>query len=457
MSSTSVSRGTRLSTNRPGVRTAAAITLSTEFFAPEIRTVPSRDGPGSTTTLVTTPNYACRSLRLVTELARAVDRHHLVELTRALVAIDTQNPPGNESAAIPVAARALAQWASATDVIEPEPGRGSVVITVPASRANDARSAPTLIVNGHLDVVPVVRESWTREPFGGELDGDRLYGRGTADMKGGIAAAIEAVALLRRLGVPQTCNVVFHLVAAEELGGGKGCAQLDAAGLLVGDACIDPEPTSMRISVAERGVLTATLTTHGTPGHGSQPHAARSAVADMAKIVTALHGADFGDAEHPWLGRPSANAGAVSGGTSANVVAQTCSLLLDRRVLPGTTEADAIASVRSKVEPLGVHDWQLAVDFFGSASEIAQDHPWVDTVRNSFVAALGREPELVGMHFTTDARYVRARGIPAVVVGPGDIEQAHRVDESVSVAALVDAAVLYAQLFSTLDTPVPPL
>ena len=391
----------------------------------------------------------------MTELRRAVDKHALVGLTRALVAIDTQNPPGNESAAIPVATRALEPWSTETRIVEPEPGRGSVVITVPATSGH--ADAPTLIVNGHLDVVPVVRESWTRDPFAGELDGDLLYGRGSADMKGGIASAIEAVATLRRLGREQTCNVVFHLVADEELGGGLGCAALDSAGLIAGDACLDPEPTSMRISVAERGVLTATLTTHGTPGHGSQPHLARSAVADMARIVTALHGADFGDPEHPRLGRPTANAGAITGGTSANVVAQACSLLLDRRVLPGVTEADAIASVRAKVDPLDLAAWDLAVDFFGSASEIDETHPWVDTVRAAFDSSLGRDAELVGMHFTTDARYVRARGIPAVVVGPGEIEQAHRVDEHVSVNALVDAAALYARIFSTFATPTPRL
>ncbi len=389
------------------------------------------------------------------DVRRAVDVGHLVELTRALVAIDTQNPPGNEGQAIPVALAALEEWTSRARVIESSAGRASAVITVPGN--STAPTRPTLIVNGHLDVVPVVRDSWTRDPFGGELDGDRLYGRGTSDMKGGIASAIEAVALLRRTGRPQACDIVFHLVADEELGGGEGCAVLDAQGLIVGDACIDPEPTSMRISVAERGVLTATLTTRGTPGHGSQPHVARSAVADMARIVTALHDADFGDPQHPLLGRPSANAGAITGGTSANVVAQVCSLLLDRRVLPGIDETQAVASVRSKIEPLGLADWDLAVDFFGAASEIDPNHPWVEFVQDAFVRCLHKRAEVIGMHFTTDARYVRSRRIPAVVCGPGDIEQAHRIDESVSVEALTDAAALFAGIFTSFAEPTAPL
>src|SRR5207302_10904409 len=98
---------------------------------------------------------------------------------------------------------------------------------------------------GPLDVVPVDPAAWTHEPFGAELVDGRIYGRGTADMKGGIAAAIEALATVHRAGAEPPCDVVFHLVADEEVGGALGAGTLLKEGLIEGDACIDPEPTSL--------------------------------------------------------------------------------------------------------------------------------------------------------------------------------------------------------------------
>ncbi|MGH9283155.1 MAG: M20 family metallopeptidase, partial [Acidimicrobiales bacterium] len=163
-----------------------------------------------------------------------VDTGAVVERTRALVAVDTQNPPGNERQIIGVCRELLAPFGARFEEFEPAPGRASLLATV--GEGDGGRS--TLIVNGHLDVVPVHRPGWTHDPFAAELDDGRLYGRGTADMKGGIAAAIEALAALRRAGREPACDLVFHLVADEERGGGFGTAALVRAGKVRGDACV---------------------------------------------------------------------------------------------------------------------------------------------------------------------------------------------------------------------------
>src|SRR3954449_4092303 len=125
-----------------------------------------------------------------------VDTDALVAATRALVAVDSQNPPGGEREAADVARSLLEPWADTIVEVEPEPGRVSLVATVGAGDG----SRPTLLVNGHLDVVPVDRDAWSHDPFGGEVRDGRMYGRGTSDMKGGIASAIEALSTLRRAG-----------------------------------------------------------------------------------------------------------------------------------------------------------------------------------------------------------------------------------------------------------------
>ena len=375
-----------------------------------------------------------------------IDPGALVDLTRALVAVDTRNPPGNERKAVDVARQFLEPFGATFTEVEPEPGRTSLVATVGAGDG----SRPTMIVNGHLDVVPVDREAWTRDPFGGEVDGDRMYGRGTSDMKGGIASAIEALAALRRAGIEPACDVSFHLVADEELGGALGAKVLLEQGLIRGEACIDPEPTSLGISVAERGLLHATVTVHGRPGHGSQPHLAISAVEKTARIALALHKADMGDAPHDLLGTPTCNAGTIHGGSAHNVVAEWCRLQVDRRLLPGSDLDGAIESLRRKIDALDDPelDYDIAVDMYGEASELDRSDPFLATFQHAYETVLGAPGPIIGMQATTDARFVRNQaGIPALVCGPGDLDQAHTIDESVSIERLVDAAAVYAQLF----------
>jgi succinyl-diaminopimelate desuccinylase len=376
-----------------------------------------------------------------------VDAQAVVDLTRALVAIDTQNPPGFEAAAMDACRAALEPFDAATEEFEIASGRTSLVATVGAGDG----SRPTLIVNGHLDVVPVDFSGWKHDPFKAELEGGRLYGRGTADMKGGIAAAVEALHALRRAGRPAACDVVFHLVADEERGGALGTDALVAAGKVRGDACLVPEPTGMNVCVAERGLLVAAVTVHGRPAHGSEPREGVSAIEHAAQVVLALHAADFGSGGHPLLGRPTCNIGVIQGGTGHNTVAEQCTFQADRRLLPGVSQDEAVAELRRFIEGAGVEGLQydLDVTMFGEASELDPGHPFVEQVRRA-VAAHGAEPSTIGMGFTTDARFVRNQaGIPAVVCGPGDVAQAHTHDEFVTVDALVHAAAAYAELFAT--------
>jgi acetylornithine deacetylase/succinyl-diaminopimelate desuccinylase family protein len=377
-----------------------------------------------------------------------VDVGTLVEVTRALVAADSSNPPGNERAVADVARRLLEERGARVIEVEPAPGRVSLVAT--AGAADGGR--PTLIVNGHLDVVPVEPEAWHHDPFGGAVEGGRLYGRGAADMKGGIAAAICALDVVRRSrwGEP-ACDVVFHLVADEEAGGGLGTAVLLEKGFVRGDACLDPEPTGLGIGVAERGLLQVDVTLHGVAAHAGEPHRGVSAIEKAAKVVLALHGADFGE-EHPLLGRPSANVGMIEGGVAYNVVADRCTVRVDRRVLPGTTAEQALASLRHRIEAIGdpFLSYDMAVHVFGEASELDLADPFLAFVQQAYAQALGRPGTIMGMRFTTDARFVRNQaGVPTVVCGPGELDQAHRADESVPVDNLVDATALYAHIYAT--------
>lgn len=379
-----------------------------------------------------------------------MDEDRLVELTKSLVAVDTRNPPGNEAPIEQAVRDALDRRTRRWQSIEPAPGRLSLVAEI-EHPDGDNPDRPTLIVNGHLDVVPVNAEAWTHDPFDPEVVDGRLYGRGTADMKGGIAAAICALDVLDRAGRAPACNLVFHLVADEERGGRWGTQALLEAGLIHGDACLVPEPTDLELCVAERGLLQGRVHITGRPGHGSRPRDGVSAVEHGAQVVLALHAADFGGAEHALLGRPTANVGFIEGGSAFNVVAEKCVVGVDRRILPGATIESTQAEIEGRIDAAGIDGlrYRFDVDTFGEASEMSPGDPWVKQVGEAVARATGRAPGVIGMTFTTDARFVRNQaGIPAVVCGPGAIDQAHTDDEYVDVHRLVDAAAAFAELFA---------
>jgi succinyl-diaminopimelate desuccinylase len=377
-----------------------------------------------------------------------VDVDEVVELTSSLVRIDTRNPPGGERAAADACREVLEPLGATFREVEPAPGRTSLLATIGAGDG----SRPTLIVNGHLDVVPIDPAQWTRDPFGAQLEDGRLYGRGTCDMKGGIAAAICALTTLQRAGRQPACDVVFHLVADEERGGALGTEVLVRDGLVHGDACLVPEPTGMQVCVAERGLLVVTIVTKGRPAHGSQPQNGLSAIQKAAEIVLALHAADMGDEPHALLGTPTCNVGVISGGSGHNTVAEQCRLEVDRRLLPGTGKDAAVAVIRNHIKAIGDAelDYDLDVTTFGEASELDTTHPFVAAVAGAISRVTGVEPDVIGMTFTTDARFVRNQaGIPAVVCGPGDVSQAHTNDEYVEVDKLVAATAAFAELYAT--------
>ncbi|MYW90677.1 M20 family metallopeptidase [Amycolatopsis rubida] len=384
---------------------------------------------------------------LVRQIRAAVDVEAVVGLTRDLVRIRSENPPGRESEIVGHLRERAPDLGLDAAVVETAPGRQNLLLT-----AGARPGAPVLLVNGHLDTVPVRPDAWRHEPFGGQVTDGRLYGRGSADMKGGVAAALTALQVCRSLGLELPCELVFHLVADEELGGAQGTAALVARDLVHADACLDPEPTGLRLCLAERGLMFATVATNGVPAHGSEPAKGRSAIISAAAIAQVLHDNEFPQNPHPLLGRTTCNVGTIRGGSGPNVVPEECRLEIDRRVLPGETLAMTEQGIVDRIASLGLArgtDYELRVDTFCEPSEIAEGHPFVEFVAAACTAMTGRAPGTTGLPFTTDARFMRNQlAIPSVVFGPGDLAVAHAVDEYVEVDALVTAVGVYAYLFA---------
>lgn len=386
-------------------------------------------------------------------LRQALDREELASTAQALVRFDTSNPPGQEGVAAPwLTARLEALGCTGVRIIEAAPGRASVVGRF-GGRAGTGEPRRTLIWNGHVDVVPAGDPAaWRHPPFAGQVDGGRLWGRGSADMKGAIACALEALAMLRRTGIALEGAVELQLVADEESLGSLGTEYLITRGMAQADAAICGEPTGLWPVVAARGGLWVEIETRGKSCHASTPHLGVNAVVTMARFLTWLERAPL-PGSHPLLGGPTLSVTAVRGGIKDNVVPDRCTATVDRRLIPGETAESAESALQALLDEQRRRDPEfgasLRVVRHAAPSEISPCEPIVQAA----VAALEQlglgERQPTGMPGSTDARFlIRDAGIPTLIVGPGQIAEAHTVDESVALDELEQGALVYALIFA---------
>jgi succinyl-diaminopimelate desuccinylase len=381
------------------------------------------------------------------EVDDAVDPDEVLRYAKALIAAPSENPGGTEDEAAAVAGEILSSLDAAPQTIRSDTGRPSIVASFGAG------SSPHLAWNGHLDVVPAGSpDTWTSGPWEGRVRDGRLVGRGAVDMKGAIAAALGAVAAIRRARVILAGRLDLHLVADEELAGIHGTKVLLNKGLLGQDACIVGEPSDLRLGLAERGGAWITATARGTAAHGSQPHLGVNAITSMARFLLRLPEA-LPDRTHPLVGGPTVNAALISGGSAPNVVPDRCRVDIDRRVIPGESDPDEVlAPFRRLIEDLRREypevDLDVEVREWCDAAEAEPDSSIAEAVRAS-VRAVREEPPIdVGFPGITDARYyLNDAGIPAVILGPGSLTVAHAADEWIDVAEMVAAARIYARTF----------
>jgi succinyl-diaminopimelate desuccinylase len=357
----------------------------------------------------------------------------VVALTRELVGIDTINPPGHEGRAAVVLARRLEAAGLEVAAHDLEEGRTNVVARWPGSE-----DAPALCLTGHLDTVPLGGADWERDPFAAEIDGDRLYGRGSSDMKGGVAAIVIAAERIAHLGRGRA-GLELVLTAGEETGCTGALAVAGADGALGrAGAMLVAEPTTNQPCVAHKGVVWLDLVAEGRTAHGSMPHLGENAIHKLARAVTRLDGFGFDVAAHELLGDPTLNVGTVTGGININSVPDRATAGLDVRTVPAL-DADAVTAQLAAAAGDEVRlRTRLALD----AVDTDPSEPWVREVFDVMAEVAGNDAALRGLAYFTDAAALApAYGTPPTVIcGPGDADQAHRTDESCSVAALEAAA-----------------
>jgi succinyl-diaminopimelate desuccinylase len=379
--------------------------------------------------------------------AAAVDPDEVLRFARALIAAPSENPGGTEDEAAAVASGILETLDAEPRTIRSQAGRPSVLAAIGSG------GRPRLAWNGHLDVVPAGSiDTWSAGgPWDGALVDGRLVGRGAADMKGPVAAALAAAAGIRRAEIELTGTFELHLAADEELAGIHGTKVLWDRGLLDQDAAIVGEPSELQVGLAQRGGAWLTATAFGTAAHGSTPHLGVNAITSMSRFLLRLPEA-LPDLEHPLVGRPTVNAALIAGGSAPNVVPDRCSVDIDRRVIPGENDPEQVrAPFLALVDSLRQTHPELRIEIelreWTDAAEAPAGSRIATLARDAVERETGDRPADVGFTGITDARfYINEARIPTVILGPGSLRVAHTADESVPVAELVAAARAYARI-----------
>ncbi len=376
-----------------------------------------------------------------------VSEEEVVDICRELVRAPSENPPGNEVAVSKVSQELLGRLGLGADFVEPLPGRVSTISTWGTG------TGPTLLFNGHYDVVPAPDpQDWPHPPFDAVVSGGKLYGRGSTDMKAGIAACLAAVSALQRGGLEPKGKLVMHFVADEEALGTHGTKYLVANGYCDGATeALVGEPTAMHLVPAERGAVWLRIITKGKSAHGSTPRLGVNAIEHMTRVIGAVNGMRFRKL-HEMLGSPTINVGTIRGGQKVNMVPDRCEIEIDRRTIPGETVEEVTGELEQAFEPLHAEienlDLSIEVDDFAEASQTPEGTSLVgiiDEARKAFDI----EGSEIGYSGATDARFIINQAkVPTIVFGPGDVLLAHTTGEYVEVDQLVQAARAYAYSFA---------
>jgi len=378
-------------------------------------------------------------------LLASLDREALVALLADLVRAPSVS--GEEGPAVACLAAWLERAGFAVTLEDAAPARPNLVCEWGSAEG------PTLLLTGHSDTVPI-GEGWSRDPFGAAIEDGRLYGRGSCDMKAGLAGMALALATLKGAIPAPRGRVVFAACVDEEVGGLGTRAAIRAG--LAADWAVIGEPTELQPIRACKGNCYFEVEITGKAAHAASPDKGVSAIYGAATAIRAaqLHDQELRGRTHALLGSPTLNVGTIAGGMTVSAVPDRCTLWVDRRLLPNETGESALADFRTALRhhvqgPDGLaHRAELRMEL--PPSEVEEGHPLVQALAEAAHDSGAPPLPVGGWAAASDGGYLmRDARIPTVLFGPGSIlNQAHRPDEFVPLAEVIVAARTYLLLAS---------
>jgi putative selenium metabolism hydrolase len=329
------------------------------------------------------------------------------------------------------------------------------------------QGGPVVLYDGHMDVVgPGEVSTWTRDPFGAEIEDGLLYGRGTADMKGALAAMVYGAKMLIDHDVPLEGELCLAGVVQEEPCEGLGVRVLIEEEGLRPDLVLLGEATDLQLSRGQRGRMEIKVTAHGRSCHASAPERGENAIYRAARVIFGIELLSSQLADDRFLGPGTLSVTQIENtGGSRNAVPDTCTFYIDRRLTLGETEAKALAEIRgvllreearaelavSEYRSTSFTGYEAQAKCYYPAWALDREHPFVQQVGRAIRNELDYRPEVGKWAFSTDGVYTMGTaGIPTLGFGPGQERYAHAADERIAVREVVQAARGYARIAAEL-------
>lgn len=386
----------------------------------------------------------------------AIDRQALTSFAQALVR--TPSPSTREREVAALVAEEMARAGFHEVVVD---RMGNVIGRIGSG------SGATLLLNAHMDTVDVGDPTqWRRDPYGGEIVGGTLYGRGACDMKGALAAMVYAGKALVEGNVPLGGTLYVAAVVQEEPCEGVAMRHVVEEEGIRPDWVVLGEATNLQIARGQRGRMEFEVTVRGRSCHASAPHRGVNAIYDAARVVVGLELLAPQLGSDSFLGKGSIAVTEISSQSgSRNAVPDVCTLYIDRRLTNGETEAKATSELKRVLTRESVQGDVIVSEYhsrsYNGYEVVARqtfpywatpaNDPLLTTTASVIEEVLGFVPHVGRWEFSTDGVYTAGvAGIPTIGFGPGEERYAHTVDDQIRVADLVSAAQVYAQLAATM-------
>ncbi len=363
-----------------------------------------------------------------------------LELAQRLIGFDTINPPGNETACMHFLADWLSEQGFDVSLSSFGAGRTNLIAQLPGQ----ADGKP-LAFTGHLDTVPLGNQPWQHDPFGTEIDGDRLYGRGSSDMKAAVAAFALASAQ-QNAAIRAGRGIVMIITGGEETGCDGAKALIDAGPMPEVSALIVGEPTANYPVIGHKGALWLRCETSGKTAHGAMPELGINAIYLAADALGKIRHFSPGPA-HPLMKHPTLNVGRISGGLNINSGPDRAAFDVDIRSAPNLQHA----TIRQQLEVFLGETVQITTLVDLPAVLSSESHLWIQSVydhcQTLFDAPLKAR---IAPYFTDASLLLPALGNPpCIILGPGEPAMAHQTDEYCLLSRLSEAEHLYARIIQS--------
>ncbi|MGB0634584.1 MAG: M20 family metallopeptidase [Paracoccaceae bacterium] len=384
--------------------------------------------------------------------SKYLNQEFISKILIKLVQTPSENPGSYEENMVHAIKRFLEETPVEMKVIESMPGRYSIGAILKGNRIG-----PRLILNGHMDTVPVDDfDEWTKKPFGADILNGFLYGRGACDMKAGLAVQISLAYHFSQYLNCLNGELVFHFAAGEERAE-PGTLSLLKSGF-GGDFGIVTEPTDLKIATATRGLAPIHIRLMGKSIHASRSHLGINPAWDLSWVLTTLENykTDLEKYKHPLLGSGSCTPTMVQGGVVPNAVSDFVDLYVDRRLIPGETVEGEIKKISKRLMAAKPSSSKVKIKVDAAynrfePAEISNDATIVGLLKTSTKNILGSPSKIYGAPYSSDVRnLVNDAGIDAVNFGPGNVEECHCADERVELKKVSECSLIISDLIEKL-------